>query len=58
MHNFNNPFAENGRKILLWSIYLKTIVRNILNTKRSTNVKDYLKQCIVLTIILPIKQEK
>ena len=58
MHSFNNPYADNSRKTMLWRVYLKAIFRNILNSKRSSNVKDYLKQCIVLTKILPIKQEK
>ena len=38
MHNYNNPFPDDSKKTLLWRVYLKTIVRNILNTKISTNV--------------------
>ena len=58
MHSYNNPFTEKKRKTLLWRVHLKTIVTNTFNTKISTNVKQFLKQCIVLTIPLPRDPEK
>ena len=58
MHSFNNPFAEKTRKIFLWRVCLKAIVKNILNSKRSKNLKHFLKQCIILIILLPRKTRK
>ena len=57
MHSFENLFAENGSKTLLWRVYAKVIVRINLNTITSTTVKHFLKQYIVFTILLP-EQEK
>ena len=42
MHRFNNPFAENRSKTLLWRVYPKTTVTKNLNTKTSTTVKHFL----------------
>ena len=58
MYSLNKPFSKKNRKTLLWRLYLKTIARNILNAKISTNIKHFLKQCIVLKIPLPRDPEK
>ena len=56
MHNYNNPFPDDSKKTLLWRVYLKTIVRNILNTKISINRS--IKKCIDSTIPFPSDPEK
>ena len=53
MYSYNNIFADDSKKTLLWRVYLKSIDRNIFNTKISTNIKHFLKQWIVLKIPLP-----
>ena len=58
MHSNKYLFADDSKKTLLCRVYLKTNVRNILNTKISTNIKHFLKQCIVLKIPLMRDPEK
>ena len=42
MNSIKNPFAEKTKKILLWRVYLKAIVRNNLNTKISATVNLFI----------------